>query len=87
MAKKKPDATRHLDFSVSPMEVLVYADGSLTEVMIVESGNEEEYLARGVAKRRKGEPRNPELGTALAATRAFAELTERYAVLAEKLLR
>jgi hypothetical protein len=43
--------------------------------------------SRGVARRRKGEPRNARAGRALALHRAFQQLADEYGKQAEELLR
>lgn len=50
-------------------------DGTDTVVTLVHDGN---VLGEGLARRRKGDPWNEELGSALAAARAFRDAAERY---------
>lgn len=62
------------------------ADDRTTVVEIFVEG-ESDPVGTGVARRRKGERRNPALGVALAAARAFRDASEGYAEYAEGLLK
>ena len=64
----------------------VYQDGTTTLVQILDPDNPDVYLSEGVARRRKGDRRNPAVGRALAISRALRDLADRYEGLAEEFL-
>lgn len=70
-----------------PLTVRFYTDGDTTEAQLVEDGDAENYLAKGIAKRRKGDRRDPELGRYLALARALHGLADSYMAMAEEKLR
>jgi hypothetical protein len=51
-------------------------DGTLTRVQVID--NEGEVVSEGVARRRKGDTRNEELGLALATSRALRDAADFY---------
>ena len=59
----------------------LHSDGTTTIYEILDP--EGRVAATGVAKRRKGDARNPEVGVALAASRAHADLAEQFAAAAD----
>ena len=75
-----------LDFDSLDFEVEVYSDGTTTEARI-QAADVDGYIGRGVARRRKGERRDPDLGLALAMARAFFDLADGYMKVAEEKLR
>lgn len=81
----------HLDSELVDLnwEVSFYTDGTVTEAIISDptSKGEDQYLAHGVARRRKGETRDFEVGKYLALSRALAELSSDYLKTAEERLR
>lgn len=80
MPRPKPNLT-----VVDPddYKIIVLADGTTTSVEIVQSdihpfsGRVDYSLGSGVARRRKGDPRDPELGIKLAMARAFQNAAEK----------
>lgn len=65
-----------LDHITSTLDLTVetYTDGTTTEVMIVDPENADAYVGRGVARRRKGDPRNVEVGHNVALARALRDM-------------
>lgn len=63
--------TSTLDF-----EVETFTDGTTTEVHILDPEDATVYLGRGVARRRKGDPRNVEVGHTIALARALRDLAD-----------
>lgn len=71
----------------SLLEARVYRDGTNTLVELVDSADNDYVLATGKARRRKGDPRDPELGAYIALARAFSEMSDRYAEYAASRMR
>lgn len=73
------DITSH--FTDRTFTLSVATDGTKTTARVLVDGvfGGKSLIAEGKARRRKGEARNPELGYALAVSRALAVLAEREA--------
>lgn len=74
-------------FLAEEFRVEIAADDQSTLVEIYEPTGGDDPLGSGVARRRKGDRRNTDLGVALAMARAFRDASDRYARVAEELLR
>lgn len=88
---KRRDLLSHFRYAdTDDLHVRITSDGTLTEatIHVIDSYSGEPdlatHLARGVAKRRKGETRSKTLGVSLAVARAFLMLGEEYMRLSEK---
>lgn len=68
----------HLDHLVGELELDTdtYTDGTTTEVIIRNPENPTTYIGRGVARRRKGDPRNVEVGHTVALARALRDMAD-----------
>lgn len=77
--KRKPKEPTGLQTSSKPMTLQVAWDGTNTtvEAMSIDEYGGPVIIARGTARRRKGDPRNEQVGFALATARVFRALAER----------
>ncbi len=70
------------------LKIEVFTDGTTTSAfLIAPEDGPLTYQAKGVARRRKGDPRKPEVGETLALSRALRALADRYEQKAEELSR
>jgi hypothetical protein len=85
LLSEEPSSNVALAYGEDEWSTEIRADGTNTVVLI-----KDEYgttVAQGWSRRRKGDTRNQELGTAIAAARAFKEAADVYAELAASLLK
>jgi hypothetical protein len=64
-----------LEFADAELSLDVFRDGTITKAEI---SFEDVVIGQGIARRRKGDPRNPELGDRLAIARAFSAASSLY---------
>lgn len=71
-------ARTHLDHLVGELQLDTdtYTDGTTTEVIIRNPEDDTTYIGRGVARRRKGDPRNIEVGHTVAMARALRDMAD-----------
>jgi len=85
LLSEEPGSNVALAFGTDEWSTEIRGDGTNTVVLI-----KDEYgttVAQGWSRRRKGDTRNQELGTAIAAARAFREAADVYAELAAGMLK
>lgn len=82
---KEPGSNVQLAYGTDEWNARILTDGTTTAVLLQDENGE--TVAQGWSRRRKGDPRNQEIGTALAAARAFREAADVYAELAASLLK
>lgn len=70
-----PTLIDHLVGQMS-MQVDTYTDGTTTEVFIIDPEDATKALGRGVARRRKGDPRDVQVGHELALARALRDMAD-----------
>ncbi|MFE6222942.1 dsRBD fold-containing protein [Streptomyces sp. NPDC057854] len=73
----------NLDQTIS---VNLVADGTTTVAQVVDSEDDTLVLAEGVARRRKGDRRNQDVGDLLALSRLHADISQRFRAEADRLL-
>lgn len=68
----------HLDHLVGELELETdtYTDGTTTEVVIRNPEDATTYIGRGVARRRKGDPRDIGVGHTIALARALRDMAD-----------
>lgn len=70
-----PTLIDHLVSDIN-VEVHTFTDGTTTEVFILDPDDAEQYLGRGVARRRKGDRRDIEVGYQIGLARALRNLAD-----------
>jgi hypothetical protein len=88
-ALEDPAPSGNTDLSASPdsevLKVEIISDGTSTVAQLIDPHGD--IVGEGHARRRKGDPRNQEIGAALAVARACQDAAMYYAEIAEELLK
>ncbi|GGR51412.1 dsRBD fold-containing protein [Streptomyces roseolus] len=78
---------QNLRFSLDEsIAVNLVTDGTTTVAQVLDSDDDSVVLAEGVARRRKGDRRNQEVGTLLALSRLHADVSGKLRAEADRLL-